>query len=70
MPYTAFLDDTDFGLGLLTVHNATHMDWRLLREQAYRSLVDHISIVKTKRWEELQVDSAVDAEKELAVKVE
>ena len=65
--YTAFLDNTHFGLGVLTVHNATVLDWDFYNS-ATRQLIDHVTITKTKRWEALHPASTQPDE--LAVKAE
>ena len=50
--YTAFLDTTHFGLGLLSVVNATHLDWNFY-DSATHDVLDSVTIVKEKRWTEL-----------------
>jgi len=67
--FTAFLDSHHFGLGILEVHNATHLDWKFY-ESDNQQLIDEVTIVKTKRWEELQAAKAGGVEEKLAVKAE
>ena len=50
--YTAYLDTTHFGLGLLSVVNATHLDWNFYDSETHEVL-DGITITKEKRWAEL-----------------
>ena len=50
--YTAFLDTTHFGLGLLSVVNATHLDWNFY-DSATHEVLDGVTISKEKRWAEL-----------------
>jgi len=52
-PYTAFVNGDDFGVGLLHVRNATHLDWRWHRSSDEK-LLDSITIVKQQRWHTLQ----------------
>ena len=66
--YTAFLDDHHFGLGLLQVQNATHLNWTFYESDNQR-VIDQVTIVKSKRWEQLQAAKAGGVE-ELAVKSE
>ena len=51
-PYSAFVDDSDFGMGLLHVHNATHLSWHFYRSSD-KALIDRIDIVQDSRWERL-----------------
>ena len=67
-PYTAFTNGDDFGVGLLHVHNATHIDWRWHRSSD-RQLLDSITIAKEQRWSALQQQRVAEAEMELGVKV-
>ena len=52
-PYTAFLDDTHYGFGLLRVLNATHLNWTFY-ESATLQVLDSVEIVQEKRWAKLQ----------------
>ena len=56
-PYTAFLQYKRFGLGLLTVHNATHLDWDFYASKD-EELLDHITLVKVTRWQQWQKEKA------------
>ena len=67
-PYTAFTNGEDFGIGLLHVRNATHLNWRWHRSSD-RQLLDSITIVKEQRWSALQQQRVAEAEMELEVKV-
>jgi 3',5'-cyclic AMP phosphodiesterase CpdA len=64
--YTAFLDNTHFGLGLLEVQNATHLNWTFYDSKT-QAVLDHVMIVKEKRWKQLQTDLV---QNELLVKAE
>ena len=71
-PYSALVDDSDFGMGLLHVHNATHLSWHFYRS-SNKQLIDRIDIVQDKRWDRLQAaaaDSQTHNEQELHVKTE
>ena len=68
-PYTAFTNGDDFGVGLLYVRNATHLDWRWHRSSD-QQLLDNITIVKEQRWHTLQQQlQQPQQEEELQVKV-
>ena len=54
-PFTAFIDDQHYGIGLLTVHNATHLNWTFVNSQD-QTIIDSIAIVKEKRRTMLQVE--------------
>ena len=68
-PYTAFLDDDHFGLGLLTVHNATHLDWNWYASKD-QQLIDHVTIVQEKRWRQLTQQQHTDHTEELTAKTQ
>ena len=57
-PYTALLDDSHFGFGLLRVESATVLNWTFYESDTLHVL-DSVVIVKEKRWEELQSRSGV-----------
>ena len=50
---TAFLDDAHYGFGLLTVQNATHLNWTFY-ESATLQVLDSVEVVQEQRWERLQ----------------
>jgi hypothetical protein len=52
-PYTALLDDSHFGFGLLRVENATHLNWTFY-ESATLAVLDSVVIVQEERWAKLQ----------------
>jgi hypothetical protein len=52
-PYTALFNGTDYGLGRLTVHNATNLEWSFYTSEG-EHMIDRVDIVKTKRWQQLQ----------------
>lgn len=67
--YTAFVNGDDFGVGLLHVRNATHLDWRWHRSSDEK-LLDSITIVKQQRWHTLQQQQSGDNQMdELQVRV-
>ena len=49
-PFTAVYDNSHHGLGLLTVVNATQLDWSFYNSDN-QQLIDTVEIVKAKRWE-------------------
>ena len=59
--YTAFLDTTHFGLGILSVVNATHLDWNFY-DSSTHEVLDGVTITKEKRWAELHPVAEVQAE--------
>lgn len=69
--YTAFVNGDDFGVGLLHVRNATHLDWRWHRSSDEK-LLDSITIVKQQRWQSLQQQHQLSESQmdELQVRVE
>ena len=67
-PYSAFVDGEEFGMGLLHVHNATHLSWHFYRSSD-KQLIDRVDIVQDKRWERLQANGRAN-EQELRVKSE
>ena len=67
-PYSALVDDSEFGMGLLRVHNATHLSWHFYRSSD-KKLIDRVEIVQQKRWETLHADSQ-QSEQELHVQSE
>ena len=52
-PYTAFIDDAHYGIGLLSVYNATQLSWTFINSQT-QAVIDSIDIIKSKRWATLQ----------------
>lgn len=57
-PFTAFFNGAAYGLGLLSVHNATNLEWAFY-ESAGGTMIDRVDIVKAKRWEQLQREAVV-----------
>ena len=53
------------GLGLLSVVNATHLDWNFY-DSATHEVLDNISIVKERRWNELHSGQEAQHNTELA----
>ena len=63
------MNGEDFGVGLLHVRNATHLDWRWHRSSD-AELLDSITIVKLQRWQALQQRPMSESQTdELQVKV-
>ena len=54
-PYTAFVNGDDFGVGLLHVTNATHLNWQWYRSSD-KKLLDSITIVKEQRWQQFALE--------------
>ena len=63
--FTAFVDDQHFGMGVLTVQNATHLQWTFYDSDT-REALDNVTIIKSARFRERQAETrarggAVDA---------